>query len=156
MRPRLRNTVLQALAAVLVLALVGCGEGSKSDRLTKDQWIAQADAVCAEYESRLEALPEPNDVADVARLAREAQPIAAEGVEKLRALDPPEELEPAVAAWLELNDANVAAIDDLLAAAEAGDRQEVEVIAEKSTENERRADELAKRIGLANCAAEDE
>jgi hypothetical protein len=142
-----------AFAALVLFA--GCGE-SGGDRLTKEEWIAQADAICADYESRLDDLAEPRDIADVVRLADEAKPIAAEGVAELRELKAPEELEPAVAPWLELNEANVAAIDDLREAAEAGDRAETEAIAEESAENERRADELAERIGLANCAAEDE
>ena len=153
-----------ALALVgLVLALgpaAGCGEPEREERreerLTKEEYVERADAVCAEYDRRLDELPQPDSVADVAELAEQAFPIAQEGIRKLRELRPPAELEPQVEAWLRLNDDNARNIHRLQEAAEDGDTQRVQEIASEAADDERRADELADEIGLGECARREE
>jgi hypothetical protein len=147
--------VWPALALALVLA-GGCGEPEREERtderLTKEEFVEQADAICAEYDRRLDALPDPENVRGIADVANQAFPIAQEGIRKLRELRPPEELEPQVERWLRLNDANARAIHALAEAAENADTQRVQEIASDAAENERRADALAKEIGLVECA----
>jgi hypothetical protein len=57
--------------------------------------------------------------------------------------------------WLERNAENIERIDALRDAAEAGDRDELESIADGARANERRADALAREIGLRKCAERD-
>ena len=152
-----------ALGLIVVLA-GGCGdeprrtvtEERRAERLTKEEYVRRADAICAEYDRRLDALPDPENVPDVASLAEEAFPIVQEGIRKLRELRPPQELGPQVEAWLRLNDANARNIHGLQEAAERGDARRVQEIASEAADTERRADELAAKIGLDECAREEE
>ena len=89
-------------------------------------------------------------------MATEAKPIAEAGVDELRALNPPEELEEQVDAWLVLNEKNVEAIDELREAAESGDETKVQQVAATATDNEQKADAAAAEIGLTDCASTDE
>ncbi|MBD0290822.1 MAG: hypothetical protein ICV74_06165 [Thermoleophilia bacterium] len=145
-------------AALLAAALLagGCslGGGGSGEALSKSEYRARADGICAEYERRLDALPRPGSIADLAPLARKALPIAREGVRKLRELRPPAELAPGVRRWLARNDANVANIERLGAAAASGDTTRVQEIASAAKENEREADALARSLGLHACAQE--
>jgi prophage DNA circulation protein len=155
-RPRASNRLLLvSLALVVALAAAACGESKGGDRLSKEDYVRQADAICTTYEKRLDALPEPKTIDEVETLATKAKPIAEDGQAALRRLRPPVELEEDVDAWLELNQANVDAIDDLGAAAADSDEAEAQAVSKRAVENERKADALAERLGLVACSAED-
>ena len=149
-----------AALGLVVLLSAGCGDDDRradgEERLTREEYVRRADEICAEYDRRLEALDEPKSVRDVARLAEDAFPIAQEGIARLRELRPPAEIAPRVRAWLRLNDANARQIHALQEAAERGDTRRVQEIASDAADNERRADALAKEIGLVECARREE
>ena len=158
--PRAVRPALAGLAC-LVLAGFSCdGAERQADaepqRLSKAEYVRRADAICAEYDRRLESLPDPENVAGIADVAAEALPIAREGARKLRALRPPEDVEPTVQRWLARNDENIERMEELRDAARAGDTTKVQRIASAAVENERRADALARRIGLQQCAREEQ
>jgi hypothetical protein len=151
---RVSVTCAAVLAAVAVgVAVAGCGESKGSDRLSKEDYLKRADAVCTAYDHRLEELPEPKTIEGVVTLADEAKPVAERGLAELRKLRPPTDLQEDVDAWLALNQANVDAIDDLRKAAAASDGAAARAVSQRAVENEQKADALAKRIGLEECAA---
>ncbi len=149
-----------ALLACFLLVGFEC-DGAERDteteprRLSKAEYVRRADAVCAEYDRRLARLPKPRNVEALVDVVDEALPIAREGIAKLRALEPPADLEPAVERWLERNDENVERMEMLRDAAGEGNRLRVQRIASAAAENEREADELARQIGLRDCAREE-
>lgn len=146
-------TLLLAVVAAGSLAAAGCGESKGADRLSKEDYVKRADAVCAAFDHRLDELPEPKTIEEVVTLADKAKPIAERGLAELRKLRPPTDLQEDVDAWLALNQANVDAIDDLRKAAAASDEGAAQAVSKGAVENERKADALAKRIGLEECAA---
>ena len=149
--------VALALLACSAAAFAGCsgGGGEPKVRLTAEQWTAAADRICAEYEGRLDELREPDDLDGLAAMAAEAEPIAEEGIEALRRLDPPPDLETRVDEWLARNAENVRGIGELREAAEAGDETRVQELASEAIDNEAAADRLARELGLDDCAASD-
>jgi hypothetical protein len=134
-----------ALAAVAA----GCGGG---DRLSREEYVKQADAICAKYEKRLDALPQPESTEDLKMLVDKGLPIAREGNTELKDLKPPEDLEAKVEEWHERNDRNLELIADLGQAAEDGDEERIQTLAAEAEENETEADRLAGEIGLKDCA----
>jgi multidrug resistance efflux pump len=137
-------------------AATGCSVGGDGDgRLSREEYLSQADAVCAEYDKRLNDLGRAESVEQLAENADRALPIAQEGVGKLRELQPPENLERPVDEWLERNDRNVDLIEALRDAARAGEETRIQELAAEAAENEAAADRLAGRIGLKDCAEED-
>ncbi len=150
---------MKPLAAIAVLAAVavsaGCADGGDDGRLSREEFIRRADAICADYDARLARLGNPASIEELGGLAARALPIAREGVRKLRALRPPADLERDVDRWLARNDENVANIEAIGAAARASDETRVQEIASAANANEREADALAGRLGLRACAKED-
>ena len=146
-------TLLLAAVVAGALALAGCGESKGADRLSKEDYVKRADAVCAAFDHRLEELSEPKTIEQVVTLADQAKPVAEDGLAELRKLRPPTELQEDVDAWLALNQENADAIDDLREAAAASDEAGAQAVSKRAVENERKADALAKRIGLEECAA---
>lgn len=146
-----------ALVPALLLALAG-GCGGR-ERLSKPEYTRQADAICAKYDEQLEPvereLGRADSPEDAARAIDRAIPIVKEGVAKLRRLEPPEELEDDVDRWLELNEESARSLEELRDAAREGETQRVAEIATRGEETERRSDELARQIGLVECAADE-
>jgi hypothetical protein len=137
--------------AFVVLALAACSGGD--GRLSKAEYTQQADAICTKYDAELAKLPAPRTIDALATMAVQAKAIAAEGAAKLRALEPPKELEKQAGEWLALNDENVKDIEAMRAAAAAGNRVKVQEIARDAQRNETKADELARKLGLKACAS---
>ncbi len=81
---RIRRAALAVVAIALLAA--GCGD----DRLTKEEYIAQADAICKEGNEKMLALAVPTGLEEVAELAGQAIEIQEQAVADLRALKPPE------------------------------------------------------------------
>jgi hypothetical protein len=140
-----------AFAAVAVLA--GCSGGDGGDgRLSKEEYVERADAICTEYERRLNELPKPASIRELGEVAARALSLARRGVRELKALRPPGEVRADVRRWLERNDRNLMLLEALRDAARAGKTTRVQEIASGAADNEAAADRLAKRIGLQACA----
>jgi hypothetical protein len=147
------RAILIGLVASTALA-VAAGCGGDGDRLTREELVSEADAICADYEGELEGLAEPETLADFERLVQDAKPIVENGIESLRALDPPEDLDDEFEEWISRNEENVDAIEDLQEAVADRDEQRIQEIVRQIDENEQEADELAAEIGLEDCASD--
>ena len=150
MSPRVRPVSL-ALVAALALSL-GAAACGGDDRLSREEYIAQADAICERVERQLQGLGQAESVEQFARLAERAIPIVRKSFDDIEALEPPEELEAKVHEWHEVNREGLRALEDLPAAARARNRSETEQILRKADETEQRADRLGREIGLKKCA----
>ena len=146
-----RDSIRAAVLASMVMFVAAACGGGGDDRLTREELIEQGDAICTEYESRVDEVEAPKSSDDVARFVDEAKPIIEEGTDKLDELTPPEELEDDYDQWIELSRNGVAAIDDLKAAAEEGDDARVEEILQGLDDDEAEADRLAQDIGFEDC-----
>jgi hypothetical protein len=149
----MRAILLGLVTSTALTVGAGCG-GDGGDRLSREELVSEADAICAEYEAELGALAEPESLADFERLVQDAKPIVENGIESLQALNPPEDLEDEFEEWISRNEENVAAIEDLQEAVADRDEQRIQEIVRQIDENEQEADELAAEIGLEDCASD--
>lgn len=162
-----RLWLLVPLAALLALA-AGCGGDGGGGRLTKEELITQADAICREYDAKIEAearnLPQVDPTAantsdEDLRKFGEGIPkivgIARDQVSELRDLSPPEDFE---AGYEETMDELDEAIDELDEAGEAMrdlDRDGVKSHLAASEAKSDEADERAREYGFKECGSED-
>jgi hypothetical protein len=114
------RVLLPALA--LAAAVAGCAGGG--ERLSREEFVEQATAICSRAEERVGALAQPESIEEVETYAREARAITEEGVADLRELEPPEELEDGFDSYLEQADEVVALLGELERSAAAGDEAE--------------------------------
>ena len=123
--PRIAALVLLAVAA----AAMGCGGGDDDKGLTKQEFIAKADAICAEANKK-EAALNPGEIGwhygdkfeDSAFLSKFTAP-GRDALRQLKALEPPEEDREQVAAALSSLQVMVSALDEQAADVRAGRRQ---------------------------------
>ena len=142
---------LLLLAGSVVLA--GCGGGDGGDRLSQAEFVTKADAICQEYEAKLDALGQPQNEDELADFADKALPIAKDGRDRLGELNPPENQQKTYDRWLEQGDRAIEIVEDLRDAAEDGDRAEIQRIAQEAEQADRESNRLADQLGFKECGA---
>lgn len=145
----------RAAAAVAALALAGvaagCGGGGGGDRLSKEEYIAQADAICKAANEKIDALGEPETMEEIATLAADAIEIQEESLADLRALEPPEADEAKLNEAYALIDQQVGLGKEILEAAESGDLEKIQEILAEGEPIDDQADAIATEYGLTEC-----
>jgi len=147
---------VRAAGAVAALALAGvaagCGGGDGGgDRLTKAEYIAQADAICKAANEKIDALGEPASLEEVAALATSAIEIQEGSLAELRALKPPEEDEATLNEAYALVEQQVEVGKKVKAAAEAGDLEAIQTLIAENEPLDDQADKIAADYGLTEC-----
>ena len=148
----MRHVLGTALVCLATLLLSGCGAGSASDdhRVTKQAYIARADAICASADRADKDIPTDTPLAEV---LRETVDIFGSAVSDLKALDRPAGHDRELDAWFHALDQELAAFSRMQHAAESGDS--AARLLQLFTTNEplegkiRRA---AQRFGFHDCA----
>jgi hypothetical protein len=143
----------QAVPAVLcVLLLAACGGGGGSSRLSKSEFDSKADAICDQYQKKINDVPQPNGVKDVPDYIDKVLPLLREGTSKLADLKPPENLQSTADEWRLILHEEVSKAEALKKAAEKGDIAEVGKIANEADAKDKRGNELASQLGATSCA----
>jgi hypothetical protein len=138
---------------LVAAALSACGGDEGGERLTREELIARADAICAEASAELDALGEPESGPELAGLADEAAAIAESQLERLRDLRPPVEDEGDYAAMLDLTERQIEATRGIAAAAAEGDAEAAQARIAEVQELDGEADDLASAYGFQVCGA---
>ena len=148
----MRRAPLLVLAAALALAGCGGGGDTAGGTLTKAEFVAQANAICKDYDARIDALGDPESIDDLVVLAEKAKPIAEDGVAKLRALKAPEDLQASYDEYLATGDVNIKLLAQLGEAAKSGDVAAIGKIGPDAEDNADKAHGIAAELGLTECA----
>jgi hypothetical protein len=146
--------VIALSAAALVLGGCGGGDGGGED-LTADEFRQQADAICAEFEGRLDELGTPESLEDLQNFVSEAVPIIEEGNAQLQELDPPDELQEQWDQAMEINNEQLETVRDLREAVEEGDQARMQELLQAGNEANQESDRLAAELGLEDCGADE-
>ena len=140
-----------ALAAFLALLLAGCGGGG-DDKLSDDDFRSQANALCVAYSKKVNALPDPGGYTELADYAAQAHKALVVALDGLKDLHPSDTLEDDYAKWLASAGRSLERVDQLEQAANAKNDAEIQRLSAAANAEDVRADRLATRIGIAECA----
>jgi hypothetical protein len=141
-----------ALGVTTATLVAGCGG---DDRLTREEFVSEAEAICEEFDQRVEDVPDAESADDVERYVDEVRPVIEEGLDELRALQPPEELEEQWNELMDKNDEAVEVLDDFRQAAASADEARLQEISEEVSRQDAETDRLARAIGLENCTSDE-
>jgi PII-like signaling protein len=139
------------LGFTVLILVAGCGG---DDRLSREEFVSEAEAICQEFDRRVEEVDEPQSADDVERYVNEVRPVIEDGLNELEELQPPEEIEEQ---WNELvakNDEGLQMLDDLAEAGTNGDEARLQEITEDATRRDNESDRIAREIGLQECTGE--
>jgi hypothetical protein len=138
--------------SVLAIALAaGCGGGG-GDKLSHAEFVDQANAICADYNQRVDALGTPNSFDDIVAFAQDARVIAEEDVGKFKDLNPPDEDRDNWEAYGNKGDEVIALSRDLEKAAKDRDAAEVARLVAASRSRAAESKRIALAMGTAECA----
>jgi hypothetical protein len=140
----------RALAVLFAcLALTACGGDDESS----DEFLSQANAVCAEYGPKIEAIPPPlEDIEEWGAVGGDIGDQLEASVNELRLVQPPDDLTDAYAEWIGLR---ADLLTSMRAVQDAGNNHDVagvEAGLSEIRETQASADELADELGLADCS----
>lgn len=143
---------LGSALVVLLLPMVACGGGSSQQ--SKTDYIAAADALCEQAESDIDALGEPESFEDLAELLPDVRAVYTQLQEDLEGLDEPDEDAAEAQAALGTLDGLLIALDQAIAATEAGDDQGIQDALSQGSDIAEEADRLAREFGFEECGIE--
>jgi len=140
----------RALAVLFAcVALAACG----GDDEGSDEFLAQANAVCAEYGPKIEAVPPPlEDIDEWGAVGADIGDQLEASVNELRLVQPPDDLTDAYAEWIGLRADLLTSMRAVQDAGNNHDEAGVEAGLSEIRETQARADELAEELGLADCS----
>ena len=148
-----RRLVIMGLFAIgAVLVLCSCGGGGGNKRLTKEEFAAKANALCASFNKADKAAGSPTSLAEAVAYFEKLTPLYEKRVADLDALKPPADEQATVdkIVALEKDEADVA--KQLLAALKANDQTKANDLVASGNANSKKAKVLYKELGLTECA----
>jgi hypothetical protein len=144
--------VTSLLAASLA---VGAGCGGGDDRLSRDEFIEQADANCAKAEKDLLAVGDlPQNAEDIDEYAERIRPIVENAWNEQKALKPPEDLQDEYDEWIATGEDALDFIDEVREAGAAEDTQRVADLFQQAEARVRETEQLSRAMGLRDCGVE--
>jgi hypothetical protein len=145
------------LLAVAAVGLVAGGCGSDGQRLTKDEFVSDANAICAKWEKRVQSQMSGVPTGDEKQLASsidKALPVIRKGNDELRSLTPPESLQGRFERWMEIADAEVDAARKLRDALRDNNRSAIQAAFIELQKKDVAQHRLARQeLGLTGCAS---
>jgi hypothetical protein len=140
--------ILALLCACLLLASCGGDDDESSD-----EFLSQADAICAEYGPRIAAIPPPlEDIDEWGAVGADIGDQLEASVNELRLLRPPEDVADDYSEWVGLRADLLTEMRGVQDAGNLHDTAAVEAGLATIAELQAQADELAEELGLANCS----
>src|SRR5436309_2681364 len=88
-----------AVVAAFVALAAGCGGGG-GERLSRDAYVAKADAVCRQANTARRSLQAPSSLDGIPAYVGRVLPAVDTEISQLHALRPPADMEPQVKDWL--------------------------------------------------------
>jgi hypothetical protein len=156
-----RKASVVALLAATALTAGGCrADQSAKDqsankeneqRLSKDNYVLSAEAICARYGRKLMAISAPKTFHGIARYARKALPLESRGIGELDRLQPPKELERSHDSWIAARRSLLKVERDLMRAVQGNDQARASQIYKGVLRNGRIADRAGRKLGLLTC-----
>ena len=150
---RLRARVRFVLPAILVFALVPACGGGGGNRLSKEDFQQQANAICKRYDAKIAALGNPTSPSDIPDFVAKGIPLIQQGLAELRALRPPAELQADYNRMLDETERAIPAARKLSDAAAKQDAAAVQEALQEANAADQASDRIATKLGLSDCAA---
>lgn len=145
----MRRDLLILLTSASLLTLTGCG----ADGLSKEEFIAQGDAICTELDAQGQEIPAPEDESGFAPYLTQIAEVAGTARDDLAALDAPEDGQDVKDALVNALSTSITTIEGAAEAASGGDTVSAGDLIQQAAEEAATADEAAGEYGFQACAA---
>jgi hypothetical protein len=142
------RVALGVLCACLLLASCGGGDNEGSD-----EFVQQANAICAEYGPRIAAIPPPlEDIDEWGAVGADIGDQLEASVNELRLVEPSDEVADEYSEWVGLRAELLTAMRGVQDSGSLHDEAGVEAGLATIADLQAQADELAEELGLSDCS----
>ena len=146
---RLGTVVLLALGAVLVLSSCG-GGGSK--RLTKEQFAAKANTLCAAFNKQVKAAGSPATIADAIAMYKTLVPVDRKLIADVKKLQPPANEAADAKRVVTLGEEQATRVEALIAALNKNDTKQANTLIAGGDANQKESKTIFTKLGAPECA----
>jgi hypothetical protein len=119
--------------------------------VSKEEFIEQADDICAAKLEEASSIPAPTDLESTGNLFTEVTPILEDQVREIKALEAPEEDAEVLDDWLDTQTALVDVFRTAADAATSGDQEGFDEAFAEANEIQARSSRLAEDYGFESC-----
>ncbi|MDQ3866316.1 MAG: hypothetical protein M3304_05760 [Actinomycetota bacterium] len=140
-----------AIVAVGIVGLAACGGDGAGGELSAAEFRERADAICTDTAKKVDAVPQPRSLDEVETYFDRVVPIFRDQTDRLKELDPPDDLQEDWDRAMELQEDSVDVAEDAQAAAKDGDEGKIREALDRGGKNEEELHRLAARLGLKTC-----
>lgn len=141
-------------AVMIVAALSACGGGNTSHPLSKDRYIKEANAICADSDARIKAVeraPESASTTEKIKVYDEILSLSKDELHKLQSLTPPDADKSTISGLLTLFDSGIVQLTRVRDAAARGDANGYRAASTAATSLIHEANQIATDYGLDIC-----
>lgn len=154
-----RLAVLGVTAMTGVVIFTGCG-GSDSDSNSKEDFIASADSICAEFRDQSQSMSQEftkaiqaGDLESAATVFEDQADEMTSAIDELEALDVPDGDEETINQFIDLSRQQVELTKEAAQAIRDGDRNTLDAAVAKGDTLDNQADQAADAYGLTDCGS---
>ncbi|MGD0272703.1 MAG: hypothetical protein ABSB96_03120 [Gaiellaceae bacterium] len=151
MQPNRRTTVVGTLLVAGVIVVTGCGGGGGGKRLSKKEFAAKANELCAAYNKKVNAVPTPKTDAEALASLDKLLPLDKKLIADVKNLKPPASEEATVKRVVTLGEEQAARIEALIAAVKAKDKATLNTLISEGDKNDKESKALFKQLGITEC-----
>jgi len=159
----LKSHRLALIGAGLVLftaGFAGCGGDDDSGPLTKDEFIAQADQICADTnastdanEAEFNSAIQSGDLDAAADLVAESNTEIEDAIGQIEDLDAPEEDQATIDQFLSISNDQIELASKLEGAIRDGDNPELKALGAQADQLQKESDTVADEYGFVDCGS---
>jgi hypothetical protein len=151
MKRNRKTTLMMVLLVSSAILLGGCGGGGSGKRLTKEQFVSKANALCAAFNKQVKAIPAPKTDAEALASLDKLLPLDRKLIADVKKLKPPVNEEATVKRVVTLGEEQAVRVKDLIAAVKAKDKPKLNTIISAGDKNDKESKALFKQLGLTEC-----
>jgi hypothetical protein len=155
---RVSRTVSVSVAVLLAAGFVAACGGS--DAPSKEDFIAEAAQICADYnadakqaQAEFQTAIEAGDLEGAAQLFEENAAAINEGIDEIEAIGLPEGDEETIEGWFELGRQQADVAAEMADASAADDGQALDAALEEGNQIQEEADAIADEYGMVDCGS---
>lgn len=137
--------------ACAALAVAGALSGCGGDRVTREDFAKEANAICAEQQAKVKALRPPRVLELFQDYFDDVLPIVQDQRDRVAALEPPDDGAGSRDELIDQWDAIVGILQDGRERAKSGSDVGIVITLRRAATAERAADDAARELGLTDC-----